>query len=112
MKRHKKTRKDTRRNEKYIIKCEKTGFIFTTDCFIYLGIITTAANFNQLKGKVNQKCVNNEYQERVLNLTDEKTPRSRLIRVFSHCIMSLWVSFRVFLCLFASFRVLSCLFAF
>ena len=53
MKRYK---KDTKRNEKDIIKCEKTGFILTTDCFIYLGIITTAANFNQLEGKVNQKC--------------------------------------------------------
>ena len=33
--------------------------------------------------------------------------RSRLIRVYSHCIMSLGVSFRVFSCLFASFRVFS-----
>ena len=76
-----------------------------------------------------------EYQDKVLSLTDEKTgkdtkrheitrkrlgtdisatidladdlPRSRLIRIFSHCLFGcLLVSF-LFSCLFASFRVFS-----
>ena len=44
--RHEKIRKDTKRHEHYIIKCEKTGYILTQ--------FVTAAIKNQLEEKINQ----------------------------------------------------------
>ena len=58
----------------------KDNYILRTDCFKYLAWNN---NFcchlkieNQLEEKINQKWdsnLNNEYQDRVLSLTDEKT---------------------------------------
>ena len=62
-------------------KMRKDRIHIDTICFIFLGIIITAAIKNQLeeknKPKLGWKPFNNEYQDRGLNLTYEKTRRGK-----------------------------------
>ena len=83
-----------------------------TICFIYLGIIITAAIKNQLEEKNKPKLGWKPFQQRVSRQRIEPHTkrhqqyiRSRLIRVYSHCIMSLEVSFRAFSCVFSPFSM-------
>ena len=99
-----KTRIDTKRHQRYI----RSQLIrFYSHCIMSLGVSFCVFSYLFASFRVSFRVFSHFSILKMRKDTKRQKQyiRSRLILVYSHCIMSLGVSFRVFSRLFASFRV-------